>query len=294
MSSSQTHRREKDCQQRLVDELVRKYYKKTEPSPVLRDILQKSEDSSLLIQALRRQVSLVKCRSQAFEDSQITIYDRALLVLSKYGDDPEGLGALELYLTEFLGVVPIGAVSEGKDIVVKHIGLQSVLSKSAASEKVTRKSSVSERRSKSESGRRAHTAPRPDHGYRERRIKSSASTSSDDAQLLHEKVERILDVYRKAKDEFYNKKQSDGMEDPSSVRFLRDTAENALNYLHSHGLQDHKLVPELESVFRSARDKATELSGGRKRRFEETASSHSHSRSRNLKRRRGLVDSYRP
>lgn len=132
MSSSYvSYRRERGDkhQQQMVDDLVRKYYKSRQPSPVLRDLLQGPVESDLLIKSLRRQVSLIKCRSPCFEDSQITVYDRALMVMSDYGNDPADVGALELYLTEFLGVVPIGSAADGKDIVAKHNELLKILPK---------------------------------------------------------------------------------------------------------------------------------------------------------------------
>ena len=113
--------------ERKVDDLVRKYIKIPEPRPVLRDVLHRPEQSSLLIDAVGRQVSLIRCRSQAFDDGQVTVYDRALLVLSKDGKDLVGTGALELYLTEFLGLVPICGASNVEDAVAKHVELQSGL-----------------------------------------------------------------------------------------------------------------------------------------------------------------------
>ena len=113
--------------ERKVDDLVRKYTKIPEPRPVLRDVLHRPEQSSLLIDAVGRQVSLIRCRSQAFDDGQVTVYDRALLVLSKDGKDLVDTGALELYLTEFLGLVPICGAANVEDAVAKHVELQSGL-----------------------------------------------------------------------------------------------------------------------------------------------------------------------
>lgn len=115
--------------ERKVDDLVRKYTKIAEPRPVLRDVLHRPEQSSLLIDALARQVALIRCRSQAFDDGQVTVYDRALLVLSKDGKNLVDTGALELYLTEFLGVVPICGAANVEDAVARHVELQRGLNK---------------------------------------------------------------------------------------------------------------------------------------------------------------------
>lgn len=117
--------------ERTVDDLVRKYYTTNQQSTsdILREILGSPEQASLLFSAFRRQVSLIKCRSQAFEDGQITTYDRALLKLSKNGENLTDTGALELYLTEFLGIVPISPTSQSRAILAKQLDLESVLSR---------------------------------------------------------------------------------------------------------------------------------------------------------------------
>lgn len=129
MSTPLHHRFRVESLQKKVDELVHKYQTIDHPSPVMLEILNDPDGYSILVGALRRQISLAKCRSQDFEDCQVTIYDRVLLVLSNYGESPTDLGALELYLTEFLGVVPIIRTMDGKETVSKHVELQNVLDK---------------------------------------------------------------------------------------------------------------------------------------------------------------------
>jgi hypothetical protein len=121
-------------QQKKVDELVHKYFKIKCPSPVLRDILKSTEKSDLLVSAVRLQVSLARCRSQDFTDGQVTIYDKALLTLSRNGDEPAELSVLELYLTEYLGIVPIANTSHSLDIVTKRLGLHQALNKSLSTQ----------------------------------------------------------------------------------------------------------------------------------------------------------------
>ena len=118
---------------RKVDDLVRKYSKIPSPRPVLRDVLNRPEQSSLLLDAIARQVSLIRCRSQAFDDGQVTVYDRALLALSRDGRDLVHTGALELYLTEYLGLVPFCGAESVEDAVAKHVGLQRGLNQRCSS-----------------------------------------------------------------------------------------------------------------------------------------------------------------
>lgn len=90
------------------------------------------------------------------------------------------------------------------------------------------------------------------------------------------------------------------------MRFLRDTAENTILYLRTNGLFDHELIPELEKTFDYARDKAAQLSGGRKRHFDDDRDrERDGDREKRDRERRGesgekrsrsgrVIDSYRP
>lgn len=111
--------------QALVDSLVHKY-QKASPSPTLLDLLHKPDQYALLVNALYRQISLIKRRSQALEDGQITIYDRALLELSVEGCYPIQTGVVGLYLTEFLG---LDRKEDVEDALGKHVALHDEFSK---------------------------------------------------------------------------------------------------------------------------------------------------------------------
>lgn len=122
------HRKTADLA-RKVDDLARRYLNPKHPTPILREIILVPEQFTLLVDAITRQVSLIKCRSSSFEDGQVSIYDKALLWLTGMGTDPTNLGALEFYLTEFIGVVPICSLSEGKRAVESHIKLHGIITK---------------------------------------------------------------------------------------------------------------------------------------------------------------------
>ncbi|KAE8350070.1 hypothetical protein BDV28DRAFT_151282 [Aspergillus coremiiformis] len=282
-------------QERKADDLARKYYKIDRPNTnaILNDILGDPEQSSLLFSALRRQVSLIRCRSQTFEDGQVTTYDRALLKLSRNGENLADTGVLELYLTEYLGIVPISPVSQSKNILAKHLELESVLRKaftptSAMPEIDGGHTEQSQVMSDDQTLLKFEDDPRDydDRYYMEHSDGHISSTSH--AQQVFDRVDRLLDVYNRAKDDYYKALQTEGFVSLDTVRFLRDTAENALRYLHTNGLSDHTSVPDLEQVFMIARDKATQLKGGRKRHFDEDAQRHFR------RRKRRSVDSYRP
>ncbi|RAL04715.1 uncharacterized protein BO80DRAFT_347360 [Aspergillus ibericus CBS 121593] len=288
MSSHKTHLT--NPLQRKVDELVQKYDRITEPSPVLREILRDSEGLASLVHAIRRQVSLVRCRSQDPEDAQITIYDHALLVLSNYGDDPRDTGALELYLTEFLGIVPISTVFQARKSIDGHVTLRNVVTKVTGSGYTPGKPTVIDNDAQDKSEHRVKVNDNKERHQNDESIGHSHPSSSPEDTRIREQAHRLIQVYRAAKTEYSDEKQRDGVHDLSLVRYLRDTAENTLLYLQGNGMSDHPLIQEIEYSFKMARDKAAQLSGGRGRRFDEPREPRYPPK---LKRKRG-VDSYRP
>lgn len=131
---------------------------------------------------------------------------------------------------------------------------------------------------------------------------------------LHDHVDRILTIYHRAKKDYHRTRCSEDVEPLSAIRFLRDTAENTILYLRANGLFDHASLPELEGTFQWSKDKAAELSGGRKRHFDYddgdyngkgeveeegralgAAGGRKHgAKKRKGKVRRAMIDSYRP
>jgi hypothetical protein len=87
-----------------VEKLTSKYKSIDPAHPMLEEILKKPEKFSNIWDVISRQLSLIKSRSQAFEDGEITVYDKTLLVLSDNGNNAKNLEALNLYLEEFMGI----------------------------------------------------------------------------------------------------------------------------------------------------------------------------------------------
>ncbi|PKY05480.1 hypothetical protein P168DRAFT_340888 [Aspergillus campestris IBT 28561] len=294
-------------QDRNLDDLIRRYTQTTQPSPVLADILRSSRESSLLVSALRRQVSLIKCRSPDPRDNQVTVYDRALMELSRSGDDPRHLGALELYLTEYLGIVPIAPFQQGRDVARECVDVEMTFGRARETEtdktdnkKKKKRTRTHTRHSVSPAERRTASPTRTlasHHHSTNKTIHSNPPPPNDEVQT---RITRLLSTYQAAKDDYFGSLQKNGMVSMDAARFLRDTAENTLRYLRSNGLAEEKggLVTELEYTFAAARDKATALSGGRKRHFDEGdgggGGGHESRRRGGKRSRRVMMDSYRP
>ncbi|KAL4807703.1 major facilitator superfamily domain-containing protein [Aspergillus unguis] len=318
-----------DAAEKRVESLVRKYRRPNSPSALLFELYNDPDNYSILVGALRRQTALSKCRSQDFKDSEVTIYEKALLALSNEGGHATDPGALELYLTEFLGVVPIAPLEDGMDIVRKHVELQGLLHKARGREDrepITPAPSKTLKREREESSspfdieqyERKYSEPLHYDGDEEEggedRPQSSTTTFSRQAQGQGRnpdvRVARLLEVYNRAKEDYFTIKRQDGFEDLNALRFLRDSAENALRYLHANGMSDNVYVSDLEHTFAIARDKTTQILGGRKRHFDEDtgitsvkdtrgkrrrgSSRGSTPKKRSKHRSRRVIDSYRP
>lgn len=130
--------------------------------------------------------------------------------------------------------------------------------------------------------------------YNPRKVDTRASLKRkrDDASV-QSRVERLLDVFFKARDEHIDRRRKEGASDLNAVRFVRDSAENALTYLRSNNMKDHEAIPDLEKWFAIMRDKAKALTGGKGRHFDEKPPP-APKFLRPKKRARYMIDSYRP
>ncbi|KAL1886661.1 hypothetical protein Plec18167_000594 [Paecilomyces lecythidis] len=244
-----------------VDDIVHDYGRVRKPHPVLKEPLERPDSYALLWEVIENQITLIKSRSQAFEDGHITIYDKALLILTKNGKEIMNLGALELFLEEYVGIPAKGSIAKQQQVLDKHVALKSLLKKISQSDKnMDEKAGIDTPIGDSSS-------PLQDSQSHEREIKHGSAEGPVDPKV-DEGIVRMLDTYIKAKEDYHATSGASRFEKLDAVKFLRDTAENTLNYLQVHGLADHAFVPELQRSFEMAKDVATSLSNGRKRRFE--------------------------
>lgn len=115
--------------ERQVERLASKYKRIDATHPMLQEILKKPEKFSSIWDVINRQLSLIKSRSQAFEDGEITVYDKALLVLSDNGNNVKNHGALNLYLEEFMGIAQDSESQKMNDAFNWHVALKGFLVK---------------------------------------------------------------------------------------------------------------------------------------------------------------------
>lgn len=273
----------------IVDALVNSYSSLKKPSPALHSILGRPEELELLCDSVERRIQLIKRRSLDIANGQITIYDKALLALAKESSNGLSIGALELYISEILGAVTGSSTAESERIVKAETSLIHSLRNAAAA---SVESSHSPKKHCTRSSKK-HRSYRAGRKHRPATRDSPASPTGEAMlSIQDEMLAHVLDVYKDARAKFYKQQIRQGA-DEETARFLRDTAENAINYMRAKGLTHHERMSELENVFAIARDKAAELAGGRQRNFERYISKQRTSRDE----RHGfqkLPDLYRP
>ena len=86
---------------------------------------------------------------------------------------------------------------------------------------------------------------------------------------MEPKLKRLWSVYETARSDYVAVKDDHHHTRLTSAKFLRDTAENTLEYLKGKDV-DPLMLTELEGTFRMAKSIVVDLSGGKKRKFDRT------------------------
>ena len=110
-----------------VEQLVRNAQKVEHISADIDEIV--FNNTGAFFSGFLRRVELIKSRSQAFQDCHITVYDKALLILTRNGNKLNHPPAISFYCEEFLGI-PTRASSSYKESILNS----SMLTHSARSQ----------------------------------------------------------------------------------------------------------------------------------------------------------------
>lgn len=98
-----------------VPMLVEQAEKMKKLGPILENVSTKQREP--LLKTISRQVQLIKSRSQTLEDGHVTVYDKALLILTRNGRDPEYPPAIHFYCEHYLGIDRTGGHTEMEELV---------------------------------------------------------------------------------------------------------------------------------------------------------------------------------
>ncbi|KIX04319.1 uncharacterized protein Z518_05186 [Rhinocladiella mackenziei CBS 650.93] len=195
----------------------------------------------MFVEVLNRQIQLIKSRSQSLDDGQVTIYDKALLLLTHNGNELESPAAIHFYCEKFLGLNLDGKVSEVTKSLQASVKVPQLLDEGSALSETT--TATEKRPAKRDSFPRSH---RKD---------------------MEPKLARLWRVYETARADYLAVVDKDSQETISTAKFLRDTAENTLQYLKNKNV-DPIMVTELEATYNMAKAEVVSLTGGKKRKFD--------------------------
>lgn len=110
----------------VVNALVHQYQAIRTPSTVIH--LSKTPGyRELFNHVFEYHIGLIKTRSQGFEDGQITVYDKALLILTNNGNSLSHFGAIELFKDEILGIRNDDDMGKLDALFSKNIALRAIL-----------------------------------------------------------------------------------------------------------------------------------------------------------------------
>ncbi|OAP62980.1 hypothetical protein AYL99_02207 [Fonsecaea erecta] len=194
-----------------------------------------------------RQVDLIRSRSQAFEDGHVTVYDKALLVLTQNGNSLNNPAAIRFYCREYLNI-EIGTREATQEWTAK-LQQTTQVPGDLRQELAAGKTSLAQK----------------DAGEKRARLLPVDPNLRKD---MEPRLAVLWTVYETARAEYLAVIDKDDNEQTAKrAKFLRDTAENILLYLENR-VADPLMIAELEGTFNHAKNTAVCLSGGKKRKFD--------------------------
>ncbi|EFR02402.1 hypothetical protein MGYG_09082 [Nannizzia gypsea CBS 118893] len=236
-------------------------------------------------------IGLIKTRSQDFEDGQITVYDKALLILTDNGNSLSHFGAMELFKDEILGIRNDNDMGKLDALFSKNIALRAILGhvtgwrKETVLENIQDDATTPVFESKQSSSQKYPI--------------SHAMTSLNAITRKIELAEKWTYLATAQSENLYRK-------NPAKVR---DSAEVLLRHYRDYDPTNH-MVPEVKKALRMAEAEIADANRGKKRSFDVSdkgSVDHRSSRSstpvatapvsRTRRRRRGIrerADCYRP
>lgn len=90
-----------------VEEMVTKYGKTKVLHPIVSQICESPRNQDVLRKSLQHDLSLIRGRSSRLDDHEISIAQKAFMLLMKHPEDR--LGGIELYVQEIIGLQHVNA-----------------------------------------------------------------------------------------------------------------------------------------------------------------------------------------
>lgn len=246
-------------------------------NPAVEAVLQDPYKKKDFLHHMYRQVQLIKSRSQAFEDAHVTVYDKTLLTLTHNGNKLDHPPAIEYYCDEFLGVSNMADQVDATRMLEQSVCVPKLLAQSKQTATSLSTSHIDSQQeypppsSDPRSSIESFEAP----GHNQRRQSTTTLATSDNSlnyarktPEMEPQVARLWSLYEQARAHFQAVVPvKDSQATAESARFLRDTAENTIQYLKTKDF-DPVLMAELRAVYDLAKAAAVSATGGKKRKFD--------------------------
>lgn len=246
-------------------------------NPAVEAMLQDPDKKKDFIHHMYRQVQLIKSRSQAFEDAHVTVYDKTLLTLTHNGNKLDHPPAIEYYCDEFLGVSNIADQVLATRMLEQSVRVPKLLAqgKQIAASLPSDSIDLRQEYPPPSSDLRSSIESFEDAIHSQRRQSTTTMATSDKSfnfarrtPEMEPQVARLWSLYEKARADFQAVvPKKDTQTTAESARFLRDTAENTIQYLKSKDF-DPILMAELRAVYDLSKATAVSATGGKKRKFD--------------------------
>ncbi|EER24528.1 hypothetical protein CPC735_058980 [Coccidioides posadasii C735 delta SOWgp] len=279
--------------QKELSSIVCKYTVVDSMRPDVAELVKSPDNLGLFRDVFGNYISMIKMRSQAFEDGKVTLYDKALLILTANGNNLHNLGAIELFLDEILGVKKDGRARDVEAILEKNIAVRSMLQRAQATDCSDGNFDKEVKHEDVEGMTEMPANKKPKRELESPAEKKESSRTLGDSDSA---ISKMLDTLERAKKEFHAVDEKERGAKYLAAKFLRDTAENILAYFRENGLQRHELVPHIKSAYWLGYKKTLAATGGRARPFEMSSDQYRY-RERQLRDTRpnfGRADCYRP
>ncbi|KAL2406462.1 hypothetical protein ABEF93_006652 [Exophiala dermatitidis] len=275
-----------------VSSLVCEAKKVTALNPLVADFMtgNKGHNKQLFSTLIRCQLQLIKGRSPDFPDSQVTVFDKALVELTNNGRELETPAVVKFFCEHYLNIHDKTSAVEtkrnlGMVVAVSH-GLRKSQKQGAAVGANKSEQAATNKGPKKRLVPGSFVLP-DDYakagasaGLDASKGPSATASASEDVKMtdvahgvpsytVDGKLERLWDLYSSAKQEFVNLSNNNCPPDNliPAAKFLRDTAENTLQYVEGKYI-DTGRMDDLEATFNMAKVTVVSLTGGKKRKFD--------------------------
>jgi hypothetical protein len=235
----------------------------TPSSPAIFACLRNANQKRLFLEVFSRHIQLLKSRSQAFEDAHVTVYDKALLTLTRNGNQLDSPAAIQYFCEEFLGIDTSGDPQVVRKALETSVNVRGTLGQGNHRSLHSQPNSELTT-SVCRSDRLVTSALKTEASIEQPSIERSYLTADPDREP---RLTNLWNVYQRAKADYLVVANHQNHTTATAARFLRDTAENILSYLENK-TTDPVMMEELNATYRMAKEAAVSLTGGKKRKFD--------------------------